>query len=101
MRYLAVPETPRRHLLVTLLHQSHWKPQWHAVADSSVSAMRALCGFSYRSEPHRMWDQSTLASRCPQCQRLMIAEDSLPEPDRIPTTPRLTAMAQVPDPLTH
>ncbi len=84
MGYLAVPEMPRRQLFVTLLRQSHWMPQWHAVADTSGPHTKALCGFRYRSEPHRAWDQSTLASRCPQCQRLVLSADGLSASDRPP-----------------
>lgn len=84
MGYLAVPEMPRRQFLVTFLKRTYWKPRWHAVTDWPSSGTSALCGFRYRSEPHRKWDQSTLATRCLQCERLVLSDGAMPPPDRPP-----------------
>ena len=84
MRYLAVPEMPRRHLLVTFLRRTYWMPRWHAVTVTTQPNVNALCGFRYRSEPHRTWDQSTLATRCPKCERLVTSDRSMPTPERPP-----------------
>ena len=72
MRYLAVPEMPRRSLWASLLRRSHW-PEWHAVADTAPKPIRTLCGSPYTSEAHRTWDQTMSGARCLQCEGLVTA----------------------------
>jgi len=71
MRYLAVPEMPRRGLMVSLLRPSYWAPEWHAVAESFPKPTKTLCGFQYLSEALWTWDQTMSGSRCAQCERLV------------------------------
>jgi len=75
MRYLAIPEMPRRSLWASLRHWGHWKAEWHAVADSPIKPIETLCGVPYTAEAHRTWDQTLSDARCPQCQRLVTGAD--------------------------
>src|SRR5580704_2388172 len=78
MRYLAVPEMPRRGWLVSLLRRNYWTPEWHAVADTSPTPTVTLCGSQYSSEAHWTWDQTMSGTRCPLCERLVPAPAELP-----------------------
>ncbi len=71
MRYLAVPQLPRRRLL----RRRSQMALWHALADSSPQAVDALCGFRYSLEAHRTWDQTLPDARCEQCDRLTAAAE--------------------------
>lgn len=71
MRYLAVPEMPRRSFLFALRHRGHSMPEWHAVAETIPKPMKTLCGTPYLSEAHRTWDQTASGARCPRCERLV------------------------------
>ncbi len=71
MRYLAVPEMPRRGFRVSRLRPKYWAPEWHAVAESFPKPTRTLCGLQYLSEALWTWDQTMYGSRCSQCERLV------------------------------
>jgi len=71
MRYLAVPEMPRRGWLDRLLRWGERKPKWHAVVESRRGPTKALCGSAVTSEAHRTWDQTESKGRCRTCERLV------------------------------
>ncbi len=73
MRYLAVPETPRRSRLAAIRHWGHGAPQWHAVVDTNPKPIKTMCGLSYTTEAHRTWDQTMSAGRCPHCEQRVIS----------------------------
>jgi hypothetical protein len=81
MRYLAVPEMPRRHFWESFRYRARMA-EWHAVADCSPQPVEALCGFLYASEAHRTWDQTLHDAQCPRCQRLVAGEEG-PELDAL------------------
>ena len=78
MRYLAVPEMPRRGLIFSLFRRRYWAPEWHAVAESFPPPIKTLCGSQYSSEALWTWDQTMSGSRCPQCERLVLAVSGSP-----------------------
>jgi len=75
MRYVAVPEMPRRSLWASLRPWSHLRAEWHAVTDGPIKPTETLCGVPYTAEAHRTWDQTMSEARCPQCQRLVTGAD--------------------------
>jgi len=80
VEYLAVAQMPRRwsrKLQGTLLGRGYRLPRaWHAVPAYGSTSL-ALCGFRYTREPHRTWQQTMIPRRCPQCQRLVDASQSV------------------------
>ena len=71
MRYLAVPEMPRRNRFDSIRHWGHVPAEWHAVADTHPKPAQTVCGLGYTAEAHRTWDQTTSGARCPECERLV------------------------------
>jgi len=71
MRYLAVPEMPRRSLWASLRPWGYQRAKWHAVTDTPIKPEKTLCGAPYTAEAQRTWDQTLFDARCPQCQPLV------------------------------
>jgi hypothetical protein len=71
MRYLAVGETARPGFWASLRPRVNDAPTWHAVTESSPPPVKTLCGIPYTSEALRTWDQTPVAERCPQCERMV------------------------------
>lgn len=72
MRYLAVPEMPRKSFWASLRHRRRLA-EWHAVPDRPHQALETICGIPYASEAERTWDQTWPVVRCAQCELLMAA----------------------------
>lgn len=72
MRYLAVPEMPRRHgFWAWLRHGGLWAPEWHAVPETIPTSTQTVCGSAYTSDAERTWGLTLPGDRCPQCERLI------------------------------
>ncbi len=71
MRHLAIEEVARPSFWASLRHGGYVAPTWHAVTESAPRPIKTLCGRPYTSEALRTWDQTPLAGRCPQCERLV------------------------------
>jgi hypothetical protein len=76
MRYLAVPEMPRRNRFDSIRHWGHSPAEWHAVVDTHPKPAHTVCGLAYTAEAHRTWDQTMSTGRCSDCERLVPAADT-------------------------